>query len=123
LVFLDVDGPLIRSPPARTVDVVPVPTRSPKRATLSWTGSTPRMAGGLLGLGGQLVWATTWMADAKEIIPPRLGLPDLLVLDWPDIDEEVQHGLHGKTAFLTRWAAGRPTRYSLGMASATWANV
>ncbi|GAA2532473.1 hypothetical protein [Pilimelia columellifera] len=60
----------------------------------------------LLALGCQLVWATTWMADANDIIAPRLGLPELLVVEFAD-DDEPEHGLHWKTRFLTRWAAGR----------------
>jgi hypothetical protein len=47
------------------------------------------------------------MAEANEVGSPRIGLPDLPVVDWPDIDDEIQHGLHWKTTFLTRWAAGR----------------
>jgi hypothetical protein len=62
----------------------------------------------LLGLGGELVWATTWMADANEVISPRLGLPALPVVEFPDTDDEPARGLHWKTTFLTRWAAGRP---------------
>lgn len=48
------------------------------------------------------------MAEANEVISPRLGLPDLPVVEWPDDDEDPEHGLHWKTVFLTRWAAGRP---------------
>jgi len=59
----------------------------------------------LPALGCQLVWATTWMADANDLISPRLGLPRLPVVDFPDNDEPA-HGLYWKTAFLTRWAAG-----------------
>jgi len=53
-----------------------------------------------------LVWTTTWMADANEVIAPRLGLPDLPVVDWPDEDEEDDR-LHWKTRSLVDWAAGR----------------
>ncbi|GAA2604452.1 HAD domain-containing protein [Dactylosporangium fulvum] len=62
----------------------------------------------LLALSGELVWASTWMAEANEVISPRLGLPVLPFVDWPDPDEQPERGLHWKTAFLTRWAAGRP---------------
>lgn len=48
------------------------------------------------------------MAEANEVISPRLGLPDLPVVEWPDDDEDPEHGLHWKTVFLARWAAGRP---------------
>jgi hypothetical protein len=112
LAFLDVDGPLI--------------TFAPRRAgggrSAAGTVSGPSAAGGnplldrlraddgrrLLELRCQLVWATTWMADANDVVSPRIGLPELPVVDWPDEDDEPQHGLHWKTAFLTRWAAGRP---------------
>ena len=62
----------------------------------------------MLALGCELVWATTWMVEANEVISPRLGLPELPVVEWPDSDEDPQRGLHWKTSFLTRWAAGRP---------------
>ncbi len=55
-----------------------------------------------------MVWATTWMAEANEVVSPRLGFAELPVVDWPDDDEETMRGLHWKTAFLTQWAAGRP---------------
>ena len=62
----------------------------------------------LLGLGWQLVWATTWMAEANAVISPRLGLPQLPVVDFPDSDDGPERGLHWKTASLVRFAAGRP---------------
>lgn len=55
----------------------------------------------LLALSCDLAWATTWMADANEVISPRLGLPELPVVDWPDSDDEPPHGLHWKTGFTT----------------------
>ncbi|MCZ7438108.1 hypothetical protein O7598_16985 [Micromonospora sp. WMMC241] len=60
----------------------------------------------LLALPGDLVWASTWMADANEVVAPRLGLPALPLVDWPD--DEPRGGLHWKTATLARRAAGRP---------------
>jgi len=53
-----------------------------------------------------LVWATTWMTDASEVIAPRIGLPELPIVNWPDEDEE-DHGLHWKTRGLVDWADGR----------------
>jgi hypothetical protein len=60
----------------------------------------------LLALGCQLVWATTGMADAKDLVAPRLELPQLPVVEFPD-DDEPERRLHWKTAFLTRWRACR----------------
>nr|WP_211247500.1 hypothetical protein [Cryptosporangium arvum] len=51
--------------------------------------------------------ATTWMADANEIVAPRLGLPELPIVDFPD-DAGPARGLHWKTKFLTQEAGGRP---------------
>ncbi|MEU9895121.1 hypothetical protein ACIBCS_03055 [Streptomyces phaeochromogenes] len=31
----------------------------------------------LMALPCELVWATTWMAEANETVAPRLGLPEL----------------------------------------------
>ncbi|GIF63419.1 hypothetical protein Ais01nite_14540 [Asanoa ishikariensis] len=105
LVFVDVDGPLI-----------------PFKARLSVRRRSDDAASGnpilerldpadgrrLLALGCPLVWATTWMGDANEVVAPRLGLPTLPVVEWPDEDEEPPHGLHWKTAFLSKWAGARP---------------
>ncbi|MDR7275713.1 HAD domain-containing protein [Catenuloplanes atrovinosus] len=101
LVFLDVDGPLI---PFRAR---PVP------GTAADGGGNPLLdrldpADGrrLLALDCPLIWATTWGADANEIIAPRLGLPELPVVEWPDGDEP-SSGLHWKTTSLVRHATGR----------------
>jgi hypothetical protein len=107
-IFLDVDGPLI--PFKARVVTRPVGARVD---LLSEFGNplldrlNPEDGRQLLTLGCQLVWATTWMAEANEVISPLLGLPELPIVEWPD-DEEPPGALHWKTAFLTRWAAGRP---------------
>lgn len=84
LLFLDVDGPLI---PFRARSAGRVLT-SGDAASLAELPGNPLMdrpvrADGrnLLGLGCELVWATTWMADANELVAPRLGLPQLPVVD------------------------------------------
>jgi hypothetical protein len=59
-------------------------------------------------LAGELLWATTWMAQANEVVSPRLGLPVLPIMKWPDSDDRLEPGVHWKTVFLTRWAVGRP---------------
>ena len=61
----------------------------------------------LLMLRCELVWATTWMQDANDAICPRLGLPELPVVEWSDADPP-EAGLHWKTSDLVDWAAGRP---------------
>jgi hypothetical protein len=63
----------------------------------------------LAALRCEPVWATTWTADANECIAPRLGLPDLPVVQWPDPSgPDEPGGLHWKTRALVRHAAGRP---------------
>jgi hypothetical protein len=59
------------------------------------------------------VWATTWLEDANTEIAPRLGLPDLPVVTWPEPTGDHQRedqwlGLCWKTRTLVTWAAGRP---------------
>ncbi|MEH0935996.1 HAD domain-containing protein [Micromonospora psammae] len=112
LIFLDVDGTLIpfaARPVSRERSSAGAGVRPP-----SGTGNPllDRLdlddGRRLSALGCQLVWATTWMAEANEVISPRLGLPDLPVVEWPDGDGDPAQGLHWKTMFLTRWAAGRP---------------
>ncbi|GAA0934812.1 HAD domain-containing protein [Virgisporangium ochraceum] len=101
-VFLDVDGVLIPfrprpdSPPSGGTDV-----GNPLLHRLN-PDDGPR----LLALDGDLVWATTWMADANDAVAPPLGLPALPVVEWPDEDDD-EPGVHWKTVCPTRWAAGR----------------
>jgi hypothetical protein len=112
--FLDVDGPLIpfgatlqqlpdgyptyrTSPEPRGADANPLLARiNPEHG--------PRLA----ALPCDLVWATTWMSDANECIAPRIGLPELPVVIWPEpSDEDEWDGLHWKTRALLDWADGR----------------
>ncbi|WP_207919609.1 hypothetical protein [Micromonospora sp. KC207] len=48
------------------------------------------------------------MADANEVIAPRLGLPVLPFVDRPDVNEQPPGGVRWKTGPLVRYAAGRP---------------
>ncbi|MEV6774688.1 HAD domain-containing protein [Streptomyces syringium] len=114
LLFLDVDGPLIpfgaASRPYPTYTTGPQPPGADTNPLLNRIspGHGPRLA----ALPCEVVWATTWMADANECIAPRIGLPQLEVVIWPEpsgIDnQDERNGLHWKTRTLVERAAGRP---------------
>jgi hypothetical protein len=66
----------------------------------------------LAALPGDLVWATAWEHGANEMIAPRLGLPQLPVVEWrnPSVADDVEDeyfNLHWKTRQVVAWAAGR----------------
>jgi hypothetical protein len=62
-----------------------------------------------MALGCHLVWATTWTDEANEAVAPRIGLPRLPVVEWPDACAmEGSRGLHWKTRPLVKWADGWP---------------
>jgi hypothetical protein len=104
LLFLDVDGPLI---PFGASTAYPSYGRTSASNPLL-TRINPAYGPKLAALPCDLVWATTWMADANECVAPRLGLPSLPVVDFPDpVDEDERAGLHWKTRALVRWAGGR----------------
>ena len=111
ILFLDVDGPLIPFGP------------SPGREQLPFSGSasSPGRGNPLLGrldesvgprltaLGCELVWASTWMYEANESVGPRIGLPWLRVVEWPEAcADDGPRGLHWKTRTLVEWADRRP---------------
>ncbi|WP_405922211.1 hypothetical protein [Streptomyces sp. NBC_00122] len=101
LLFLDVDGPLIpfgAGPYPQGDDAHPLLARI-----------DPALGPGLAALPCELVWATTWGADANECVAPRLGLPELPVVAWPESgDDDIRAGIHWKTPALLDHAAGRP---------------
>ncbi len=114
LVFLDVDGPLIpfggnpreyatstgsRADQHRSNDV---PTNPLLQRINPENG--PR----LMALTCELVWATSWMNDANEMIGPLLGLPTMPVVSWPESEADIDHRIHWKTRDLVAFAAGRP---------------
>jgi hypothetical protein len=106
VLFLDVDGVLIpmRDRPAPPAARQPADDDGhPLLYRLD-----PSDGHRLLALDAELVWATTWMAHANDVVAPRLGLPSLPVVDWPVDDDIPAPGLHWKTACLVRWAGARP---------------
>ncbi|MFE7810070.1 HAD domain-containing protein [Streptomyces sp. NPDC057430] len=114
LLFLDVDGPLIPfgGPPQEhpVYEDGAAPRESGANPLLARIDPShgPRLA----ALPCVLVWATTWMDDANDSVAPRLGLPRLPVVDWPEPSAEDErderNGLHWKTRALVHRAAGRP---------------
>jgi hypothetical protein len=126
LLFLDVDGPLI--PFGATSQ--PYPTYGSELQAGSnplLSRINPAYGPRLVALGCELVWATSWMADANDSICPHLGLPQLPVVIWPGpaaTDEQDERaGLHWKTRPLVDWAAGRSFIWvddELSVADQTW---
>ncbi|MEV5283202.1 HAD domain-containing protein [Streptomyces sp. NPDC052811] len=114
LLFLDVDRPLIpfgmapqQYPTYATGAEAPGADANPLLTRLN-----PEHGPRLAALSCEIVWATTWMADANECVAPRIGLPQLAVVVWPEPsaldDQDERNGLHWKTRALVGWAAGRP---------------
>jgi hypothetical protein len=97
LVFLDVDGTLL---PFATV--TGSASGNPLLAQVD-----RELARRLTGLPVQLVWATTWMDEANDVLAPVLGWPPLPVLDAADRSVADEYfGLHWKTRPILARAAG-----------------
>ncbi|MQM24709.1 HAD domain-containing protein [Glycomyces albidus] len=107
LLFLDVDGTLI--PFGRHQRHAPLDTTSDSYLSRL----DPQTGTRLAALPCQLVWATTWENEANTEVAPRIGLPPLPVVHWPQPTsagelEDQWFNLHWKTRPLVTWAAGRP---------------
>ena len=116
VLFLDVDGPLI--PFGASSRDRPGGYKTFTAATLLPPGASPLLSRvdpslgpSLLALDCDMVWATTWMHQANDVVAPLLGLAPLPVLDWPEPDEQsdvdARRGLHWKTRALVDWASSR----------------
>lgn len=107
LLFLDVDGVLLpfggdmrREPPVATVDT-------------HLNRLNPQLGPRLAALPCDLAWATSWEQQANTEVAPRIGLPSLSVVQWPEPSiererEDQWFGLHWKTRPLVAWAERRP---------------
>ncbi|MEU9303586.1 HAD domain-containing protein [Streptomyces sp. NPDC048269] len=101
LLFLDVDGPLI------PFGAGPYPQGDEANPLLARID--PALGPELAALPCELVWATTWMADANECVAPLLGLPELPLVVWPEPSgADVWSRIHWKTPALVDHAAGQP---------------
>ncbi|NYI03437.1 HAD domain-containing protein [Allostreptomyces psammosilenae] len=120
LVLLDVDGPL--NPYAAKPEKRPAGYTTHWVKPASWVASNPHgrprpaaytrplrlwlnpdHGSWLRSLGGDLVWASTWMHEANEFIGPRIGLPHLPVIEWRRMDRFDPDGLHWKTREILDW--------------------
>ena len=106
LLFLDVDftASSVRPRPAARAD-----RRSPHPHLARLN---PEVGIRLAALPCELVWATPWEDEANAEIAPRIGLPRLPVVNWPQSSAEHEYedqwfGLHWKTRALVQWAARR----------------
>ena len=116
VLFLDVDGPLIpfgassRGRPGGYKTFTPA-TRLPPDANPLLSRLDPSMGPSLLALDCDMVWATSWMHEANDVVAPLLGLGALPVVDWPEPDEQsdadARRRVHWKTRALVDWAFGR----------------
>jgi hypothetical protein len=111
LLFLDVDGPLIPfgSSPSRLQAAAPDSEMLPDQENPLLGRLDPTVGPRLLALGCNLVWASTWMDEANVFVAPRIGLPQLPVVEWPETSvDDGPRGLHWKTRHLVEWAGHRP---------------
>lgn len=121
LLLLDVDGPL--NPFAAKATRRPEGYVTHRMKPASWIARFPSAAyakplrvwlnpqhgPALLALPYELVWCTTWRAEANEWIGPHIGLPVLPFVDWADGEmwAETAAGCFWKTRRVVEYAAGR----------------
>ncbi|MEV5315854.1 hypothetical protein [Streptomyces sp. NPDC052610] len=124
LLYLDVDGPLnpYAAKPQRRPEGYATHRMKPEGWIAQHPGRPPAAVKPLrvwlnaahgprlleLGERYELVWATTWGAEANTFISPVLGLPELPVVAWPVMHDAGPDGTFWKTRHLVAHAAGRP---------------
>lgn len=61
-----------------------------------------------------LVWATTWEHEANSLIGPRIGLPELPVIEFAKHcpSQPPEPGLHWKTAVITAYAVAHDRSFA-----------
>jgi hypothetical protein len=115
MLLIDVDGPL--NPYAAPATRRPAGYGTHRMSPSGWTGGrplrvwlNPEHGAELLSLADsyELVWATTWKAEANEWIGPPLGLPELPFINWPQMHGRAPRGTFWKTQYILEYAAGRP---------------
>lgn len=122
LLFIDVDGPLnpfeanpnLRPAGYETHRLNPTTSdgrrwvtvhRKPLRVWLN-----PGHGPALLDLPFELVWCTTWVHEANEMIGPNIGLPELPVIAFSEERKLLTRGdgTYFKTHEAVEYAEGRP---------------
>jgi hypothetical protein len=117
--LIDVDGPLnpYAAPPHRRPDgyqthrMRPTGWEHPRQKPLRvWLNPTHGPA--LQQLPFDLLWCTTWAAEANEWIAPHVGLPELPFIDWDEerrpVTDRMPDGTYWKTHQVVEHMAGRP---------------
>jgi hypothetical protein len=115
LLFLDVDGPL--NPYAAKASRRPEGYETHRMRPSGWEQPyqkplrvwlNPAHGSYLAALPYELVWATTWGAEANEWIGPHIGLSELPFVDWPEVHARRDDLTYFKTHDLVAYAKGRP---------------
>ncbi|MBM9622638.1 HAD domain-containing protein [Streptomyces zhihengii] len=115
LLLIDVDGPL--NPYAAQPERRPGGYTTHRMRPTGWTDGKPLRVWLHPGHGAELlkltrwyelVWATTWKDEANTWIGPRIGLPELPFVDWPQMHGRAPRGTFWKTQYILRYAPGRP---------------
>ncbi|MGY0055007.1 hypothetical protein ACWY4P_00155 [Streptomyces sp. LZ34] len=124
LLYLDVDGPLNpyaakperrpegysthRMKPEGWIAQHPGKPRAYVKPLRVWLNADHGRRLRELGERYDMVWATTWGAEANTFISPVLGLPELPVVEWPSLPDAGPDGTFWKTRHLLAHADGRP---------------